>query len=104
MANVQVSDFPLKASPADADVVHLKADSDNGDYGVQISALKTTIVTNQVASNAEAQAATSDTKIMTPLKTGVFLTNKIASQAEAEGATDNGNREWCSKGSTAFDL
>lgn len=89
MANVQVSDFPEKLTPVDDDVVHLKGNLDNGDYKTKISSLKTVVVTNQIATNAEAAAGVLDTKIMTPVKTQHFYTNRISSQAQAEAGSDN---------------
>ena len=89
MANIQVNQFPEKASPADADVVHLKADGDNGDYKTSIGSLKTTIVSNQIASAGEATTGTSDTKLMTPSKTSTFLAARLANEAEAQAGASS---------------
>lgn len=91
MANIQIKDLPPVTTIAELDVFHINQQATSGDRSITFTAFSDFFITENKATNTEAIGGTSDTSLMTPLKTASYINARIASVAEAQDPNNDTN-------------
>lgn len=88
MANIQIKDLPAVTSLEPNDIIHVNLASTSGDRSIIFSNFVSEIIADYKANNTDVVNEV-DTKIMTPQRTAYMLDTKKSTQAQAEAGTDN---------------
>lgn len=91
MANKQIKDLTAVTEIADPDVFHVNLNATGADRKITKANLKTEFIDDNIATNAEAIAGASNTKIMSPAKTDLYIDERVATTPEAQDNTNDFN-------------
>ena len=91
MADIQIRALPAVTTVADLDVLHINEQATSGDRSITFTSFSDHFILKNKANNTEAIGGTSDTSLMTPLKTASYINSRIASVAEAQDPNNDTN-------------